>query len=121
MQIAPAATYRSLSIHEDGAAALASLEETIAGATRTLDVCTFLIGNDVLGDAIEKRLIARAAAGVQVRLLLDGIGQLFGGHFYLGLLRRAGIEVAIFVPLFHWPSRGRANLRRDGRRKVKGR
>ena len=111
MQIAPAATYRSLSIHEDGAAALAALEEIITAATRTLDVCTFLIGRDVLGDAIEKRLIARAADGVRVRLLLDGIGRLLGGHFDLRSLRRAGIEVAVFVPLFHWPSRGRANLR----------
>lgn len=111
MRLAPAATYRSLSIHDDGAKAFAALEATIAAATRTLDVCTFLIGSDALGDAIEKRLIARASAGVRVRLLIDGIGRYLGGHFDLRRLRRAGIEVAIFVPPLHWPSRGRANLR----------
>lgn len=111
MQLTPAATYRSLSIHDDGAAALAALDETFAAATRTLDVCTFLIGSDVLGDAIKKRLIARASAGVRVRLLIDGLGRLLGGHFDLRSLRRAGIEVAIFVPPLHWPGRGRINLR----------
>ena len=111
MQIAPAAVYRSLSIHDDGVAALAALVETIESATRTLDVCTFLIGSDALGDAIEQQLIARAAAGVRVRLLLDGIGRYVGGRFDLRPLRRGGVEVALFVPPLHWPGRGRANLR----------
>jgi cardiolipin synthase len=111
MQLAPAASYRNLSIDADGAAALASLLEIIDGATRTLDVCTFIIGRDPLGRKFGDALIRKARAGVHVRLLLDGIGRWMGGHPDLRKLAAAGAEVAIFVPLIHSPSRGRLNLR----------
>lgn len=117
MQLAPAAAYRELSIHADGAAALAALREVIDGATRTLDVCTFILGRDPLGQEISDALIRKARAGVRVRLLLDGVGRWMGGRANLGAFRAAGVEVAIFVPLVHSPFRGRLNLR-DHRKMV---
>jgi cardiolipin synthase len=111
LELAPAATYRALSVHADGPAALAALREVAAGATRTLDVCTFLIGRDPLGDEICALLAAQARAGVKVRLLLDGVGRYLGGYRGLGPLRRSGVDVAIFVPIIHSPTRGRTNLR----------
>ena len=42
--------YAELNVHEDGTQALQALRRLIDGASRTLDLSTFLLGRDVLGD-----------------------------------------------------------------------
>ncbi len=106
-----AATFESLAIHQDGRQALQSLQKLIAEAQHTLDICTFILGRDVLGDAITAQLLKRAHQGLKIRLLLDGIGIYLGGYPNLKRLRAAGIQVALFVPPFSSPLRGRTNLR----------
>jgi len=103
--------YEGLTVHEDGTQALNTLRATIDGATRTLEVSTFLVGRDVLGDEIAERLKQRAREGVSVRLLIDGIGIYLGGYPDMKSLAQAGVEVLRFVPPFRSPKRGRTNLR----------
>ena len=105
------ATYEQLTIHQDGGQALQSLRNMIGRATRTLDLCSFILGRDVVGDEIAMLLIRRAQAGVQIRLLLDGIGFYIGGHPNLKRLGAAGVQVALFVPPLRSALRGRTNLR----------
>ena len=104
-------TYDHLNIHADGREALRALRQVIDSAHRTLDIATFILGRDPLGDEISERLKARARDGVRVRLLIDGIGIYMGGYPDLDALRQAGIEVLRFVPPFRSPKRGRTNLR----------
>jgi cardiolipin synthase len=104
-------SYDNLNIHADGTQALNALRRLISGAAISLDVSTFLIGRDVLGDEILRLLTQRAQAGVRVRLLIDGIGIYLGGYLDLGRLANAGIEVVRFVPPFSSSKRGRTNLR----------
>lgn len=111
MGLPPAASFEQLSIHQDGAQALQTLRDMIDGARQTLDVSSFLLGRDVLGDEIAHRLIQRAGAGVRIRLLLDGIGFYMGGHPNLQRLRSAGVKVALFVSPLRSALRGRTNLR----------
>lgn len=106
-----AATFEQLAIHQDGRQALQSLRDIIGAATRTLDVCSFLLGRDVVGDEVARLLMDRARAGVQVRLLIDGIGFYMGGRPNLELLKSAGVQVALFVSPLSSPLRGRTNLR----------
>lgn len=105
------ATFGQLCVHQDGSQALHALRSTIAQATRQLDLCTFILGRDVLGDEVVALLAQRARAGVQVRLLLDGLGFYMGGHPNLRPLQKAGVQVALFVPPLRAPLRGRSNLR----------
>ena len=111
MGIPGAATFEQLTIHQDGRQALQSLRSMIAGANRTLDLCTFLLGRDVLGNEIANLLMDRARNGVQVRLLIDGIGYYLGGRPDLKKLEAAGVQVALFVSPLSSPLRGRTNLR----------
>ncbi len=83
----------------------------MVGAIRTLDLCTFLLGRDALGNEIIEILIRRAREGVQVRLLIDGIGVYLGGRLDLKRLSTAGVEVALFVSPFSSALPGRTNLR----------
>ena len=111
MGLAPAAPYEALRLHADGGEARRAALEVIESATRTLDVCTFVLARDRLGDEIAAALRAQARRGVRVRLLIDGIGAWLGGRLNVGALRAAGVEVVKFVPPFRAILRGRANLR----------
>jgi len=111
MGLAPAAAYEALQIHGDGAEALRSVLSIISGAERSLDVCTFILARDRVGDEIAAALAAKAEQGVRVRLLIDGIGAWLGGKLDVARLRRSGVEVVKFVPPFRAILRGRANLR----------
>jgi cardiolipin synthase len=105
------AGYRALVVHGDGAIARDALFETIAGARTTLDVCTFILAPDALGNSVIDALGRRARDGVRVRLLLDGMGRLMAGRPDVAPLTRAGGQVCWFVPPLHSPLKGRTNLR----------
>jgi cardiolipin synthase len=111
MGLAPASTYADLRIHADGREAKLAALELIGSARASLDVCTFILARDPLGNEIAAALRARAEAGVRVRLLIDGIGAWLGGRVDDKALRRSGVEVIKFVPPFRSILRGRANLR----------
>lgn len=109
-QPAPAG-YRALAIHADGTAARIALFEIIDSAQASLDVCTFILAPDRLGEAVVAALARRVRNGIRVRLLLDGLGRVMGGRADLTTLTRAGGEVCWFVPPLHSPMKGRTNLR----------
>ncbi len=103
--------YEDLHIHADGPAALAALWGTIAGARHTIDLCTFIVGRDAVGYTLIERLSAKARAGVQVRVMVDGLGSLMRSRPDLRALRDAGVAYLLFVPPLHSPLKGRTNLR----------
>lgn len=58
--------------------------EAVRGARRHIHLQSFIIGNDSAGRALMKELAAKAAEGVEVRLLYDRFGStwaVFGGLF----------------------------------------
>lgn len=111
MNLPAAAPYHQLNIHEDGTQALEVLRKMMDGATRTLDLSTFVFGRDRLGDEIARHLMERARDGIRIRLLVDGVGAYLGGHPDLGSLSLAGIQVELFVPPLRSSLQGRTNLR----------
>ena len=111
MALPAASEYRQLNIHEDGMQALQALRNMIGGATRTIDICTFVFARDGLGDEIAEMLRSRARDGIRVRLLVDGVGAYLGGHADFKSLADVGVQVEFFVPLLRSSLRGRTNLR----------
>lgn len=105
------ASYEELVIHQDGAMALQRLQDLLRGARATLEVSSFLLGRDPVGDAVAALLAQRAREGVRVRLMIDGVGRYLGGRPRLQSLRDAGVELALFVRPWSSPLRGRVNLR----------
>ncbi|MBE0616470.1 MAG: PLDc N-terminal domain-containing protein [Proteobacteria bacterium] len=95
----------------DGQVAYTALLELIDSAQETLSVATFILGRDDVGRALVERLARRAGEGVRVRLLLDALGCLKTRNRFVEPLRRAGGEVAIFLPVFPWHRKWSANLR----------
>ncbi len=94
-----------------GEAAFAALEEQILSATHTIHIMTFILGRDDTGKRIVKLLTQRAREGVKVRLLLDSVGCMFVSRSFVAPIVKAGGEVAWFMPVLPFTSRGSANLR----------
>ena len=115
-QSAPA-DFDDLQLHADGHAALQALWQVVDAAQHSIDLCSFIIGRDAVGQALIARLCAKARAGVRVRLMIDGLGRLMNASPSLRPLIAAGGEVTRFVPPLHSPLKGRTN-RRDHRKMV---
>ena len=111
MGLAPPIANHDIRFHADGQAAWEELADLIAGAQRTLDICTFLLANDAIGKRVMRLLEDRALAGVRVRLLLDAFGSWGTSRVKIRRLRAVGIQVHWYMPLLHNPLRNQVNLR----------
>lgn len=98
-------------LHNDGAHALAALDDILRTAHQRVDLCVYQLCDDAVGGRWLDRLAQLARRGVQVRVLLDAVGSWGLARGRLKALRRAGVQVARFMPLLHHPRRGRSNLR----------
>lgn len=94
-----------------GEKAYAALVDLIENAQKSIDIATFILGNDETGSAVLSALIRRARQGVRVRLLLDALGSFRISRRTLAPLVACGGRYAFFMPMMHLPFRGRANLR----------
>ena len=94
----------------DGVDIYRQFMETIESAEKRIHMATFILHPDPVGLAIVEALARRARSGVEVRLLLDGVGSFSTPKRALDPLIRAGGEAAFFLPvrLIHFT---RTNLR----------
>lgn len=81
----------------DGSATFEAIFEAIAAARDYVIVQFFIIRDDALGARLRELLCERAAAGVRVHLLYDGIGSHDLPHRYVNALRAGGVEVQKFA------------------------
>src|ERR1700682_3599277 len=108
--LAPSAP-SSVRLHQDGDESASALFAIMSGAALRLDICTYILCDDAFGRDTMRRMIERARAGVQVRLLIDGVGAIQLPRSSFRQLKRAGIETAIFSPLLARKTQGPRNLR----------
>ena len=72
---------------------------------------TFILGRDETGRSIIALLAKKAAAGVEVRLLLDALGCFRTSGEFVDSVRHAGGHVGIFMPVLPLRRKWSANLR----------
>ncbi len=77
--------------------------ESIRGATRSIELESYIFEDDSLGTQFRDALIERSKAGVKVRLLLDMTGSysMYGTSF-VTQMQEAGIEVLFYNPIRPW-------------------
>jgi len=107
----PPAAPAHVTFHQDGAESHAGLVSILQGASRRLDLCTYILGDDSLGREVTDLMMACAERGVRVRFLIDGVGALQLPRTRLRELGDAGVETAIFSPLLARKTPGPRNLR----------
>ena len=89
----------AVTLLETGDGCYAALETAIAAASHHLHLEYYLWQPDQVGARLRDQLIAKAQAGVRVRLLLDAVGSDRITARFLEPLRAAGGETAWFNPL----------------------
>ncbi len=70
----------------------------IEGAAGSVALTTFIFDHDRAGRRFIEALGAAARRGVEVRVLIDGLGARYSLPTVVGPLRRAGVRTALFLP-----------------------
>ena len=94
---APPLPCTTLEIYETGGATYDAIVAGIAAARHHVHLEFYIFKDGAVAQRLRAALIERAQAGVEVRLLLDGLGTSRLGSF-LQPMRDVGIEVARFGP-----------------------
>ena len=94
----------------DGEAAFEAMFAAMAAAERCLLVQFFVIHDDSLGRRMQQLLLQRAAAGVQVCVLFDGVGSYALPRHYVDALRAGGVAIHRFAT-HRWRNRFQLNFR----------
>jgi cardiolipin synthase len=102
----------------DGPASYEAIFRAIEDARDHVNVETYILENDEVGQKLAELLLAKQAQGVQVNLLYDAVGSLGTSQEFFDRLRASGIQVCEFNPLL--PSRWRVSNpnQRDHRKQV---
>lgn len=94
----------------DGEAAFDVMLAAMAAAEQCLLVQFFIIHDDALGRRLHQILLERAAAGVHVCVLFDGIGSHALPRHYVDTLRAGGVAIHRFAT-HRWRNRFQLNFR----------
>ncbi|BCT92205.1 cardiolipin synthase [Lysobacter helvus] len=95
----PPTTATDVRLLLDGGAKYTALLEDVAKAQHSIDVEYYIFLADRTGTALRDALIERAAAGVQVRLLLDAVGSAKTKSRFFDPLLEAGGQFSWFHPM----------------------
>jgi len=83
---------------KNGEQAYPAMLEAINGAKKRILLATYLFESDSVGKTFVAALIAAHQRGVEVRVIVDGVGELYSWPRLSRKLRKAGVQVAHFLP-----------------------
>jgi cardiolipin synthase len=83
---------------EEGDTAYPAMVAAIDGARHTVALMSYIFDRGEASEQFVRALAAAVARGVEVRVLLDGVGVRYSRPTMTGELRRRGIRVAEFLP-----------------------
>jgi cardiolipin synthase len=82
---------------ENGENAFPPMLEAIGAARQSVWLATYIFETDPVGRKFIDALAGAAARGVEVRVLIDGVGEWYSWPHAVPLLRRAGVRAARFL------------------------
>lgn len=95
----------------NGEEAFPAMIGAIRDAKRTVYLATYIFESNTSGKQFVAELSAAQARGVEVRVLLDGVGELYSYPRVRHMLSRAGVRVQRFLPPRMFPPQFNINLR----------
>ncbi len=125
----PVRAGNDLSLFDTGDDAFEAMLAAIESAESFVYLTTYIFKSDVLGRRFIDALADAVERGLDVRVLIDGVGALYGWPFSKPgrLLRALDVPVQFFLPPRLWPPSFRLNLRNhrkmlvvDGKRAFTG-
>lgn len=101
----------AVDVYHNGEEAYPAMLESIVNARRRIFLATYILKTDRTGTAFADALGDAVGRGVDVRVLVDGIGELYSRPKPSRFLRRRGISVGRFLPPRLLPPSVYLNLR----------
>jgi cardiolipin synthase A/B len=95
---------------QDGPATYNAMLAAIAGAQDHINMETYIIEDDAMGQVFAQALMTKQRQGVQVNLIYDSVGSLRTPKAFFDELAQAGVAVLEFNPVNPLASRGGAWL-----------
>lgn len=95
----PLAAGNTITPLENGEVAYPAMLSAIAQAQHSIALATYIFDDDSLGRRFLRALAEAAHRGVEVRVLIDAIGQRYSRRSMVTLLRQYGVEAAAFMPI----------------------
>ncbi|SEO14629.1 cardiolipin synthase [Paenibacillus sp. OV219] len=98
ISVSPITGCNETTVLVNGEATYEAMFAAIASARHHVHVESYTIRHDSVGQQLKELLLARARAGVEVRVIYDGIGSVELSDKYVEELRLAGVEIQCFLP-----------------------
>lgn len=95
----------------NGDQAYPAMLQAIYAAKKHVFLCTYIFNAGRVASAFEEAMVRAAARGVDVRLLVDGVGMYYSWRKSWKKLSRHGVRTAVFLPLRLFPPNLGINLR----------
>ena len=84
---------------QDGPSTYAAMNRAIASAKDHINMETYIVEDDAIGQSFSKALIEKQRAGVQVNFIYDSVGSINTPRDFFDQLREGGISVLEFNPV----------------------
>ena len=97
----PCSTDNRVRLLKNGEQAYPEMLDSIRGASNFVFLSTYIFQADYTGREFIDVLSLAVKRGITVRVLIDSIGSLYSYPSVVNLLRKAGVPVSRFLPLFH--------------------
>jgi cardiolipin synthase len=112
----PATAGNAVDVYQEANETYAALEEAIRGARQHIHLEYYIWQPDETGRHFRDLVAEKAREGVECRLLLDAVGCWRLTRRFTRPLKRAGCQVAFFMPLY--PTRRRISFHLRNHRKI---
>lgn len=107
----PLCNGNSIEVLHNGEQAYPAMLSAIAAARRQILLSSYIFDNDAIGNDFVEALVSAVHGGVEVRVLIDGVGEHYSWRRIGPLLSRRGVTVARFLPPLLVPPQVNFNLR----------
>lgn len=107
----PALANNEVKLLINGEATFSAIFDAIREAKQTVLIQFFIIHDDALGRRLQDLLLEKAAEGVAVYVLFDGIGSHALPGSYSEKLRKGGVQIKAFATRGGWLNRFQINFR----------
>lgn len=101
----------AISILHNGEQAYPAMLEAMEQAQWRVFVCSYIFDTDRSGQQFIEKLASLHRRGIDVRVIVDGVGELYSRPRVSKLLKQAGVPVERFIPLKLFPPSLSFNLR----------
>lgn len=95
----PLAAGNAVTPLENGDVAYPAMLDAIHNAEYSIALATYIFDDDALGQRFLRALAEASTRGVEVRVLIDAVGQRYSRRGMVSLLRQAGVNAAAFLPV----------------------